>query len=178
MPDARTLRVAGFALTVAGALVAGIGTTLVWTSTGLRTDLRGVLDVEFRGIDLVEGIVALVVAVVALAGLPLVRRLRGDARPRVAIGLLLAGAALVALPAWVALRAEERAIDEVARVVAETAGVTIEEATDRVRTNPDLAVRAETASVWPSIAGGALVVLGAGTIVAWARRARRGAEEP
>jgi hypothetical protein len=75
----------------------------------------------------------------------------------------------------VALR---RAIDEVARVVAETAGVTIEEATDRVRTDPDLAVRAETAGVWPSIADGALVMLGAGTILAWGRAAQRVAEEP
>jgi hypothetical protein len=178
MPDARTPRVAGFALTVAGAFIAGIGTTLVWTSTGLRTDVRGVLDLEFRGLDLAEGVVASVIAALALVALVALGRVQERARARVAIGLLLAGVALVALPAWVALRAKERAIDEVARIVAETAGVTIEEATDRVRTDPDLAVRAETAGVWPSIAGGALVMLGTGTILAWARRPQRGADEP
>lgn len=170
MPETRRLRIAGFVLTAAGALLAGIGTIAPWTSTGLRGDLEGVLDLEFRGIDLVEGIVALAVAVTTLVGLVIVRRVRGDTRIRVAVGLLIAGGLLVGLPAWVALRAEARAIEEVARVVVDAVGITVEEAIDRVRTDPDLALRTETGGAWLSVAGGALVVIGAGVTLAWAVR--------
>jgi hypothetical protein len=70
---------------------------------------------------------------------------------------LLTGLTLVALPAWVAFRAEERAVDEVAEVVARSAEITTEEAIARVRTDPDLAVRTDSRGVWPSIVAGVLV---------------------
>ena len=173
MQDARGLDVGGFVLTAAGALLAGIGTTVTWMSTGLRQDLQGLLDLEFRGIDLMEGIVALVMAGATLFGLVLIRRLRGTARIGGAVGLLVAGVVLVALPAWVALRADDRAVDEVARIVAEAADVSMREATDRVRTDPDLAVRTDTGGSWVSIAGGGLVVLGAGANLARTVRSAR-----
>jgi hypothetical protein len=170
MSDPTRLRVAGFALTAAGALLAGIGSTLVWTTAGLRQDARGVLDLEFRGLDLIEGILTLVVAAATLTVVLALRRLQGDARVRGAIGLLVAGVVLTALPVSVALRAGDLATREVARVVASTGGLTEREAIQLVRTDPDLAVRAETGGVWVSIAGGALVVAGAGVTLAWARR--------
>ncbi|HWL90398.1 MAG TPA: Trp biosynthesis-associated membrane protein [Actinomycetota bacterium] len=169
MPDPSRLRVAGFALTAAGALLAGIGSTLVWTTAGLRVDTQGVLDLEFRGVDLVEGIMALVVAVAALAGLVAMRRLHRNGRVRGAVALLIAGALLVALPAWVALRAEDRAVEEMARVVASTGGLSEQEAIQLVRTDPDLAVYAETSGLWLSIGGGLLVVIGSAVNLAWAR---------
>lgn len=170
MADPTRLRVAGFALTAAGALLGGIGSTLVWTTAGLRQDTEGVLDLEFRGLDLVEGIVALAVAVATLAGLVAMRRLHANGRVRGAVALLIAGVAIVALPVWVALRAEDRAVEEMARIVASTAGLSEEEAIHLVRTDPDLAVYAETSGVWLSIAGGVLVVIGAAVNLAWARR--------
>lgn len=174
MRDARGLDVGSVVLTAAGALLAGIGTTVAWMSTGLRRDLQGLLDLEFRGIDLMEGIVALVMAGATLFGLVLIPRLRGTARIRGAVGLLVAGVVLLALPAWVALRADDRAVDEVAGIVAEAAGISMREATDRVRTDPDLAVRTDTRGTWVSIAGGGLVVLGAGANLARALRSARG----
>jgi hypothetical protein len=170
MSDPTRLRVAGFALTAAGALLAGIGSTLVWTTAGLRQDARGVLDLEFRGLDLIEGILTLVVAAATLAVLIALRRLHGKARIRGAVGLLVAGVVLVALPVSVALRAEDLATEEMARVVASTGGLTEQEAIQLVRTDPDLAVRGDTSGVWASIAGGALVVAGAAVNLAWARR--------
>lgn len=170
MPDPTRLRVAGFALTAAGALIAGIGSTLVWTTAGLRQDAQGVLDLEYRGLDLLEGIVALVVAGATLAGLVALRRLHGNSRVRGAVALLVAGAVLVALPVWVALRAEGRAVEEIARVVSSTGGLTEEEAIQLVRTDPDLAVHSETSGVVLSIASGVLVVIGAAVNLAWARR--------
>jgi hypothetical protein len=178
MLDPTRLRVASFAVTAAGALLAGIGTTVAWTSTGLRQDASGVLDIEFRGLDLVEGNVALVVAGATLVGLALVRRLHGNGRIRGAIGLLFVGAVLVAMPLWVALQADGRALAEVAQVVAEARGLTIEEATDLVRADPALTVFAETSGVWLSVVGGLLVVLGAGITLAWARRGEPASVEP
>ncbi len=161
MRDERWPTAAGFALTIAGAVLAAVATTTTWISTGLRRDVRGILDLEFRGLDLVEGIVALVVAAVTLIGVVLLRRLGGSARVGIAVGVFACGLVLVALPVWVAVRAEDRAVDEIARVVAASSGSTIEEATRRVRTDPDLAVRAD-ATVWLPIVSGVLVVLGAG----------------
>jgi len=161
--------VASVALIVGGALLAAGWTTAVWVRTGLRSDLRGILDLEFRGLDLAQGIAALIVSGLALALFVIVRRGRGDTRIP-AVVLLLSGVALVALPAWVALRAEDRAVDEVAQVVAVSAGISVEEATERVRTEPDLAVRTDTTGVWPSIAAGALVTVGGVTTLWWIGR--------
>lgn len=167
--DSRGLRTASFALTGVGALIAAAGTTVTWMSAGLRRDLRELLDLEYLGLDLVEGIAALVVSGMVLALLADVRR-----RPRPPglrpVGLLLAGLILVALPAWVAVRAEDRAVDEVAVVVARTAGITTGEAVAHVRTDPDLAVRTDSSGVWLSIAGGVLVTLGGVTTLLWSRR--------
>jgi phage-related minor tail protein len=100
-----------------------------------------------------------------------VRRRKGDPGIR-AIVLLLAGIALVALPAWVALRAEDRAVDEIAHVGARSAGITIEEAATRVRTDPDLAVRTDSSGTWVSIAAGVLVTLGGVTTLLISGRAQ------
>jgi tryptophan-associated transmembrane protein len=167
--EARGLWGASVALIVVGALLAAGWTTAVWVRTGLSSDLRGILDLEFRGLDLAQGVAALIVSGLALALFVIVRRGRGDTRV-VAVVLLLSGVALVALPAWVALRAEDRAVEEVAQVVALSAGISVEEATERVRTEPDLAVRTNTTGVWPSIAAGVLVTIGGVTTLSWIGR--------
>ena len=156
-------------MVVGGALLAAGWTTAVWVRTGLSSDLRGILDLEFRGLDLAQGVAALIVSGLALALFVIVRRGRGDTRI-LAVVLLLSGVALVALPAWVALRAEDRAVEEVAQVVALSAGISVEEATERVRTEPDLAVRTDTTGVWPSIAAGVLVTIGGVTTLSWIGR--------
>jgi hypothetical protein len=176
--DERWLTTAGLALTIAGAVLAAVATTTTWIATGLRRDLRGILDLEFRGLDLVEGIAALVVAAITLIGLVVLHRLRGSTRVGIAVSLVACGVMLIALPVWVAVRAEDRAVDEIARVVAGSSGSTIEEATRRVRTDPDFAVRAE-ASVWLPITSGVLVVLGAGaTLTSTVRSPREGSGDP
>jgi hypothetical protein len=169
MREPRWLRAASFGLTVGGALLAAGATTITWTSSGLRRDLRGLLDLEFRGIDLPEGVATLVVSGIAVALFMDLRRRSGGQIVR-AIVFLVTGLALVALPAWVALRAEDHAVEEVAEVVARSAGIPMEEAVARVRTDPDLAVRTDSSGVWPSIAAGVLVTLGGVTTLLWTGR--------
>jgi Tryptophan-associated transmembrane protein (Trp_oprn_chp) len=169
MPDDR-LRVIGFVVTAAGALAAGAGTAATWVTVGFRSDLQGVLSEDFRGLDLSEGMVALALAGIVLVSLVVLRRVQGISRIRVATGILLAGVVLIALPTWVALRADERAIDELARAAAAAGGLTVREAEDLIRGDPELAVVAETGGAWLSIAGGVLVAAGGAVNIAWARR--------
>jgi uncharacterized membrane protein len=179
MPDPMRLRVAGSVLTIVGALIAGIGSTLAWTTAGLRLDPQGVLDLEFRGLDLIGGIIALVVAVLTLGGLTLFRRASGRARERLGVGLLFAGAVTMAMPLSVAIRAEERAVEGMAEVAAQTGGLRIEEATELIREDPSLAVRSELGpGIWLTVAGGALVIVGMAANLAWTRRGEPAVLEP
>jgi tryptophan-associated transmembrane protein len=180
MRDPARLRVAGSVLTLAGALIAGIGSTLAWTTVGLRVDTQSVLDLEFRGLDLLGGTTALVVAGLTLGGLVLFRRASGRrAQGRLGTGLLLAGVLIMAMPLSVAIRAEERAVEGMARVAAQSGDLTIEEVTHLVREDPSLAVRSELGpGIWFTLAGGALVVVGTAANLAWTRRDEPFAVEP
>jgi hypothetical protein len=178
MLDPMRLRVAGSVLTIVGALLAGIGSTLAWTTAGLRLDTQGVLDLEFRGLDVVGGIIALVAAGLTLGGLALFRRATGRVGERLGVGLLFAGAVVMAMPLSVAIRAEERAVEDMAKVAAQTGGLSIEEATELVREDPSLAVRSELGpGIWLTIAGGALVIVGTAANLAWTRRSEPAAVE-
>jgi hypothetical protein len=180
MLDPMRLRVAGSVLTIVGALIAGIGSTLAWTTAGLRLDTQGVLDLEFRGLDLIGGIIALVVAVLTLGGLTLFRRATGRARERLGVGLLFASVVTMAMPLSVAIRAEERAVEGMAKVAAQTGGLRIEEATELIREDPlARAVRSELGpGIWLTVAGGALVIVGTAANLAWTRRGEPAVVEP
>jgi hypothetical protein len=179
MRDSTRLRVAGSVLTIVGALITGIGSTLSWTTVGLRLDTEGVLDLEFPGLDLVGGVIALVVAGLTLGGLALFRRVTLRARERLGVGLLFAGVVIMAMPLWVAIRAEEHAVESMAEVAAQTGGLAIEEAIELVREDPSLAVRSELGpGIWLTIAGGALVIVGTSANLAWTRRGEPAAVEP
>jgi hypothetical protein len=179
MLDPTRLLVAGSVLTIAGALTAGIGSTLTWTTVGLRMDTHGVLDLEFLGLDLLGGTIALVVAGMTLGGLALFRRAKGRAQERLGIGLLIAGGLIVAMPLSVAMRAETRAVEGMARVAAESGGLSIEEATELARDDPSLAVRSDLgAGIWLTLAGGTLVVVGTAASLARTRRSEPLAVEP
>jgi hypothetical protein len=168
-----SLRALGFATTAAGALIAGIGATIVWISIGFRSDVQGVLDSEFAGTDLAEGIAVLVLATGTLIALVAVRLARGRARASAATAIVILGVAIVLLPAWVAIRAEDRAIDEAAGVIAAASDIPADEAADRIRTEPELALDVETSGVAVPIAGGAIVVLGGAMFLRWLRRIER-----
>jgi hypothetical protein len=164
-------RTLAFALCAGGALLAGIGATLPWTTVGLVADQRGVLDETFHGIDLTAGLVVLVVAIVVLGMLFAMRLVAARGRRLLALGLLVAGLAIVTAALLAALSAGDRAVAEMARAAADTGGLTKAEAEELIRTNPDLAVHSDLGiGLWLSAIGGVLVVVGSVANAAWARR--------
>ena len=154
------LRAVSFSLTAAGALIAGVGATTTWTTIGFRGDVQGVLDSDIVGTDMVEGIVVLVLSAATLGALLIARKAQDPIRRVAAVAIVAFGIAIVLLPAWIAIRAEDRAIDEAAQVVADTTGMSTQEAANLIRTNPDLAIEVSSGGVFIPIAGGVLVVLG------------------
>lgn len=61
-----SLRLVGFALSMIGAVLIGYGATTTWITVG--NDAGGNTDTVIPGIDLIDGVVALVCAVVVLVG--------------------------------------------------------------------------------------------------------------
>ena len=171
MPAATGSRALAFGLCAAGALVAGIGATLPWITVGLKADTEGVLDETFHGIDLVGGLIALVAAIAVLAMLFAMRLLAARARRALALGLMLAGLAIITVTLLVGLDPSARAEAEMARAAAKAGGMTIAEAEQLIATQPDFAVRSELGvGLWLSALGGVLVVAGSIANTAWARR--------
>jgi hypothetical protein len=62
-----SLRVAGFALCVVGALLIGYGATATWVTVGIEAG--GNTDTVILGTDMVDGIVAVICAVALLVGI-------------------------------------------------------------------------------------------------------------
>lgn len=167
------LRVVSFSLTAAGALIAGVGATTTWTTIGFRGDVQGRLDSDIVGTDMIEGVVVLALSAATLVALLVGRRAEEPVRRVAAIAIVVFGIAIVLLPTWVALRAEDRAIDEAARVVADTTGMSVEEAANLIQANPDLAIEVSSGGVFIPIAGGVLVALGGALSVLSVRRSER-----
>jgi hypothetical protein len=164
-------RTIAFAQCAVGALLAGIGATLPWTTVGLVGDEKGVLDETFHGIDLTAGLVVLVLAIVVLGMLFVMRLVAARGRRLLAVGLLLAGLAILTSTLLAGLSAGDRAVAQMARVAADTGGLTVAEAEELIHTNPDLAVHSDLGiGLWLSALGGVLVVAGSIANAAWARR--------
>lgn len=163
-------RALGFGLGAGGAFAAGVGSVLTWTVVGLRADREGILDETLRGIDLTGGLVVLAAAVLALVGLLAIRLVPKPVRVSIALGLVLAGLAIVTAPVLALAAAADRAAVEMARSAAATGGLSSAEAEELVRTDPAFAVRwGAGPGIWLTVAGGLGVVAG-GAVIAGERR--------
>jgi hypothetical protein len=171
VPAATGSRATAFGLCAVGALVAGIGATLPWTIVGLQADEEGVLDETFHGIDLTAGLVVLVLSIAVLVMLFAMRLVAARRQRVLALGLLVAGLAILTATLLAGLSAGDRAVSEMAQVAANAGGLTIAEAEELIRTSPDFAVRSELGiGLWLAALGGVLVVVGSVANAAWARR--------
>jgi hypothetical protein len=175
-PDLR-LRAVGFLVTVGGALTAGIGAMLTWVSVSLP----GTIPEVYLGVDLVEGTIALALAVVALVAV-LASRIAatGSARRRAAAAVVVAGIALVAIAGGEALTAGGRFRDDVVRDVTSAvdgAAAPVDTAALEAAIDVRLGI-----GVWLTLAGGLATAAGGLVTRAWASRrvtaGHGGAAEP
>jgi Tryptophan-associated transmembrane protein (Trp_oprn_chp) len=173
------LRLWGFLLCAIGALLAGIASVLTWVTVGLRK--VPAMDSASRGLDLVDGKVVLVAAVVMLVGVMATRLIAPRARRLVAVVVLLAGIVTIVVSGLFLARASDRfhAVDSEA-VVEKFAQATGRPA-DVVRAHME-GVVAQLGGftdvgpgAWVALAGGAVGTAGGVLVVLWSRRASDGA---
>jgi hypothetical protein len=165
-PDLR-LRAIGFLVTVGGALAAGVGAMLTWVSVSLP----GTIPVVYLGVDLIEGTIALALAVVVLLAVLASRIARtGSARRGAAVVVIVAGIALVAIAGGDALTAPGRLRDD---AVADVTGAFGDELVDTAAFEAALEVQLG-AGLWLTLVGGLATTVGGLVTLAWT--SRRGPE--
>ena len=157
------LRAIGFLATVGGALAAGIGAMLTWVSVSLPSTIP----VVYIGVDLVEGTIALALAVVALVAV-LTSRIAatGSARRGAAVVVVVAGIAIVAIAGGEALTAPQRFRDD---AVADATGAFGDELIDATAFADALEVRLGS-GLWLTLVGGLATAGGGLVTLAWASR--------
>ena len=171
------LRLWGFLLTAVGGTLAGVGALLDWAAVGFPGDPQGNLDVPVKGIDVWEGKVVLLAAVLGLVG-TVAMRLTTAARARrsIAVGIIVMGALAAVLGLSVALRPEARLgggdrLDGIAANLSEQLGEDEAAVRERLEQRFGDQLRVELApGVWIAIAGAALVVAGGSLGLVWARQ--------
>jgi apolipoprotein N-acyltransferase len=165
------LRVAGFLVTVTGALLAGIGSVLTWLTTGFAG-----LESPSKGTDLWEGSVVLACAVVMLVAV-LVTRMAASGGLRKAAAAIVIVAGLVILGVagsfWLTSKDDEPALDAASvAAIAEAADLTEDEVRTRFRESLDeLGVFSEVGP-GPGVAalGGLAGAIGGVLVLAWVVR--------
>ena len=156
------LRAIGFLATVAGALTAGIGAMLTWVSVSLP----GTIPEVYLGVDLLEGTIALGLAVVALAGVLLSRiAATGSARRGAAVTVLVVGMALVAIAGGEALTAQTRFRDDVVRDVTGAVDASVDTTALEAAIDVQRGV-----GLWLTLVGGLATAAGGLVTLAWASR--------
>ena len=175
-PPAMGLRIAGFLAAAAGALAIGIGAVLIWVTVGLRT--IGV-ETASPGVDLIEGKIALALAVIMLIAVLVARAGAGGARNAAAVIVLVAGLGAAATAAAFLATASSRysavETDETAEALAGSLGLPVETVREQ------LAASAETLGdytdtgpgVYVTLAGGVVGFAGGVLTLAWASRRTR-----
>lgn len=179
------LRLAGFLALAAGAVVAGIGATRDWAIVGFPEDRTGAVDVSYRGTDVWEGKVVLLVAVGALLAMLAIRLASAASTRSLIAGLLiLFGLVCAALPLVDAARAADRfggggGLDRIAESLALERDLPEDEVRELLERRFGEALRVDVeAGLWSSAAGGVLLVAGGALSVAWASRRRAPGREP
>jgi hypothetical protein len=163
-----TLRAAGFLVTVAGSLLAGVGALRAWAEIGLEGNRAGVISPTYLGVDLLEGKIAIALALIAVTGVLLARAGRTGSRRWAAVVVLVSGVAILATAGELALAGSDRLERD---AVARTRDALREHAAEEEVIDDAVAlVEARLkAGVWVSMAGGALVAVGGSISLAWAR---------
>jgi hypothetical protein len=176
------LRLGGFALAASGALVAGIAAVRVWLESGIGDDTAGVLTTKIYGVDVVEGRIALALAVAGLVLVLAVRLVGGvAARRTLAVAAVVAGLGAAGAATWFGLTAGDEAtsstVDALVREATDRFGLNAEQARDQVeQALQDLGTFNQVQPwVWVCAGGGVALALGATLTLVWTGRVE---EEP
>jgi hypothetical protein len=172
-----TLRVAGFAAVVLGAIASGVGATRAWVSIGLAADVQHAGDLPVHGTDVWEGKVVLFAAAAALLVM-IAMRISGSNSTRrgLAAFLIILGVASVALPLVVAERADDRfgageGLERYVKGIAAQVGLPEDVVRQQLEDEFDRAGRVEIEpGLWLGAAGGVLLAAGGVLGLAWVRR--------
>jgi Tryptophan-associated transmembrane protein (Trp_oprn_chp) len=170
------LRLWGFVCTAAGALLAGLGATRDWAVVGFAGDVSGRLDVPVKGVDVWEGKVVLVAALLALLATIAIRLVR-KVSARTALGVVVVGlgATIMAMSISVAMRPQARfgggeGLDQMAVDLAGQLGEDPATIRDQLQERYGATLRVDLgAGVWLALGGGLLVGVGGALSLAWAR---------
>jgi hypothetical protein len=169
------LRLAGFFLTVLGALLAGIGATMTWVTVGIEA--ADELDSVTKGVDIWDGRVVLACAVVMLLSVLGTRIVSSDGGRRTFASIVIAAgfvslAVATAFVMTATTRFDPVEDDQLVSAIAEASGVSA----DQVRASLDdtLAELGTFTQVGPgpylAIAGGLAGVIGGVLVLSWANR--------
>ena len=173
--DARTAdsrRLAGFGLTALAGLLIGIGSLLPW----IRSSLEGLPDASsptYYGIDLPDGVIALVAAAVVLVGLAITQLTTSTPARKTAAGAVIAASIFAIAVAGAAVvtatsRFEPTAVDDVLAELDPAGGATQEQ---REQAEELIVIRLAPAP-FAVIGGGLVGVAGGVLLLSWANRVR------
>jgi hypothetical protein len=167
-PGVLALRRAGFIVTVAGALLTGLGSLIAWAQVGIEGVPLDVISPTHLGVDLIEGKITIGLAVVAVVCVLLARVGREGARAWAATVVFVAGIGILLTSGEIALFGSDRLEAEAVDHLRAAAG---EQADDRFIDDIVRLVESRLGSgVWLTMAGGAVVTVGGTLAMAWARR--------
>lgn len=153
-----------FLLSVAGALVAGVGATRPWTLvSGFLT--------PSRGIDYIEGLIVLLLAAVILLSALAARQGRsGRARRSAALVTIVAGGLIIGIGVYAALTLPARVrTQEIDDGVADGVAHGFDAQSVRVQLEGSVSVDRQD-GIWLCIAGGALGLAGGILTLRWGNR--------
>lgn len=178
------LRLLGFFVLVAGALLAGIGATMTWATVGFPADVTHTADVIVKGTDVWEGVVVLAVAAAALVATMATRLVRpGAVRSVIAGAIAIGGLVVVALATLDLATATDRfggrgGLADIAARVADQLGQPVERVRALLEQSFGAALRVDTGPGLPiALAGGLLLAIGGALSLAWARRGPRASRD-
>jgi len=162
------LRLAGFVLTVAGALVAGLGSLTTWVTVGIR-DVP--IDSVFRGTDIPDGRIVLASAIAMLGAVLVSRLLRTPAARKAAAAVVIAGGVLcVGMAGAFVVTATSRFEPANSEALADALDVTEAELMAMLDAEGVLGFTEVGAGPYLALLGGVLGVLGGVLVLAWASR--------
>ncbi len=164
------LRVAGFVLTVSGALVAGLSARMLWVTVGIRG--AEAVSPAIRGAELADGRIVLATAVVMLTAVLVSRLLHTPASRKAAAAVVIVAAIVcIAVAGAFLVTVSSRFEPFENRALAEALHVSERELEAMLEAQGVVGFTDVGSGPYVALLGGVLGVVGGVLVLAWASRA-------